>query len=98
MGAVCITYDDVPKKVYNERQVSIPERTYRDRTVLPDIIRHVGEGVMAVAAPTEALAEKALATVKVEYDVITSYSIHYTKLYDLASIWRMLLSSSGIPR
>ncbi len=70
MGAVCLTYDDVPKKVYNERQVSIPERTYRDRTVLPNIIRHVGEGVMAVAAPTEALAEKALATVKVEYELL----------------------------
>ncbi|SDP42011.1 xanthine dehydrogenase family protein molybdopterin-binding subunit [Desulforhopalus singaporensis] len=70
MGAVCITYDEVPKTVYNERQVSIPEKTYRDRTVLPDIVRHVGEGVMAVAAPTESLAEKALAAVKVEYELL----------------------------
>jgi len=68
MGAVCLTYDDVPKIIYNERQVSVPDKTYRDRTVLPDVIRHVGEGVMAVAAPTEALAEKALAAVKVEYE------------------------------
>ena len=52
MGAVCLTYEDVPKIVYNERQVSVPEKTYRDRTVLPQTIRHVGEGVMAVAAPT----------------------------------------------
>jgi len=29
MGAVCITPDDVPKIRYNERQVSIPEKTYR---------------------------------------------------------------------
>lgn len=68
MGAVCITPDDVPKIRYNERQVSIPEKTYRDRTVLPDRARHVGEGIAAVAARTEALAEKAMRHVKVEYE------------------------------
>ena len=68
MGAVCITPDDVPKMRYNERQVSIPEKTYRDRTVLPDKARHVGEGVAAVAAKTEALAEKAMRHVKVKYE------------------------------
>lgn len=72
MGAVCLTYDDVPKTVYNERQVSVPEKTYRDRTVLPNVVRHVGEGVMAVAASTEALAEKALAAVRVEYEKLPS--------------------------
>ena len=68
MGAVCITPDDVPKMRYNERQVSIPEKTYRDRTVLPDKARHVGEGIAAVAAKTEALAEKAMRHVKVKYE------------------------------
>lgn len=70
MGVVCLTTEDIPKIIYNERQVSVPEKTYRDRTVLPTTVRHVGEGVMAVAAKTEALAEKALATVKVEYEVL----------------------------
>src|SRR5664279_5741072 len=35
MGAVCITPDDVTDIRYNERQVSVPVKTYRDRTVLP---------------------------------------------------------------
>jgi xanthine dehydrogenase molybdenum-binding subunit len=70
MGAVCISYKDIPKIRYNERQVSIPEKTYRDRTVLPDRVRHVGEGVAAVAAKTEALAEKAVRSIKVEYEVL----------------------------
>jgi xanthine dehydrogenase molybdenum-binding subunit len=70
MGAVCISYKDIPKARYNERQVSIPEKTYRDRTVLPDRVRHVGEGVAAVAAKTEALAEKAMRSIKVEYEIL----------------------------
>jgi len=68
MGAVCITPADVPKIRYNERQVSIPEKTYRDRTVLPDKARHIGEGIAAVAAKTEALAEKALEQIVVDYE------------------------------
>ena len=68
MGAFCITPDDVPKIRYNERQVSIPEKTYRDRSVLPDKARHVGEGIAAVAAKTEALAEKALGQITVKYE------------------------------
>ena len=36
LGAICVTYDEIPKVKYNERQVSIPAKTYRDRTVLPD--------------------------------------------------------------
>ena len=69
MGAVCIVGKELPQVRYNERQVSIPEKTYRDRTVLPvDKVRHVGEGVAAVAAKTEALAQKAMEAVKVEYE------------------------------
>ena len=67
MGATCITLDDTPGIRYNERQVSIPEKTYRDRTVLPDKARHVGEGIAAVAARTESLAEKSLRKMIVKY-------------------------------
>ncbi len=70
MGAVCLTFADVPKLRYNERIVSTPPCLYRDRTVLADKARHVGEAVAAVAAPTEALAEKALRALKVEYEVL----------------------------
>ncbi len=70
MGAVCLTYKDIPKTVYNERSVSTPAGTYRDRTILPDRARHVGEPLMAVAAPTEELAFKALRALKVEYEIL----------------------------
>ena len=70
LGAVCITADDVPQTRYNERQVSIPSKTYRDRTVLPHVVRQVGEGVAAVAARTEGLAERAIRAIKVEYEVL----------------------------
>lgn len=67
LGAVCLTYGDVPKIRYNERIVSTPPCLYRDRTVVADKARHVGEAVLAVAAPTEELAERALRAIKVEY-------------------------------
>lgn len=70
LGAVCLTFADVPKIKYNERIVSTPPHLYRDRYVLADKARHVGEAVAAVAASTEALAEKALRAIKVEYEVL----------------------------
>jgi xanthine dehydrogenase molybdenum-binding subunit len=70
MGALCITADDVPQTRYNERQVSIPSKTYRDRTVLPHVVRQVGEGIAAVAARSEALAERAIRAITVEYELL----------------------------
>lgn len=72
MGAVCLTFADVPKIKYNERIVSTPPRLYRDRYVLAERARHVGEPVAAVAAPTEALAEKALRAITVEYEPLAA--------------------------
>lgn len=69
-GAVCITWDDIPKIRYNERIVTIPEHLLKDRFVLPDKVRHVGEAVAAVAAESEAAAEKALQLIQVEYEVL----------------------------
>ena len=89
MGAICITPDDVPQTRYNERQVSVPEKTYRDRTVLPHVVRQVGEGFACVAHKTEALAEKAMRAIKVEYeklpgvfDVFEALKPGTTKIYD----------------
>jgi xanthine dehydrogenase molybdenum-binding subunit len=72
MGAVCITYKDIPKVKYNERLVSIPKSTYKDRTVLADKARHVGESIAAVAAETEELAEKALSLIRVKFEKYTA--------------------------
>lgn len=70
MGAVCFTYADAPKLVYNERVHSNPDYAICDRTVLTDKARHVGEPILAVAAATEDLALRALRKVKVEYEVL----------------------------
>jgi xanthine dehydrogenase molybdenum-binding subunit len=71
MGAVVLTRDDIHPLVYNERSVSIPAATYRDRTVLPlDKARHFGEPLCAVAAKTEELAHKAAAAIKITYNVL----------------------------
>lgn len=72
MGAVCVAPDApcIPNLIYNERIVSIPEKTYCDRRVLPLRARHVGEAIVGVAAETEELAFKAMQAVKVEYKVL----------------------------
>ena len=70
LGAVCLTFADVPQTRYNERIVSTPPCLYRDRTVVADKARHVGEALVGVAAPTEELAEKALRAIKIEYEVL----------------------------
>lgn len=89
MGAVCITPDDVPDIIYNERTVSIPEKTYRDRRVLPRRVRHVGEAIAAVAAETEELAFRALRSIKVTYkelppvlDAVTATTAEAAPLYE----------------
>ena len=70
MGAVTITFDDIPKVRYNERIVTVPWALHKDRYVLADKVRRMGEAVAAVAAETEELAEKAARAVKVEYEIL----------------------------
>ncbi|MCP4538798.1 MAG: xanthine dehydrogenase family protein molybdopterin-binding subunit [Chloroflexi bacterium] len=70
MGAVCITFDDIPKVRYNERIITIPTVLHKDHYVLADKVRRMGEAVAAVAAETEELAEKAVRAIKVEYEVL----------------------------
>jgi len=68
LGAVCITFDDIPKVRYNERIVTVPWALHQDHYVLADKVRRMGEAVAAVAAETEALAEKAVRAIQVEYE------------------------------
>ncbi len=70
LGAVCITWDDVPHVRYNERIITIPKVLHKDHTVLADKVRRMGEAVAAVAAETEELAEQAVRAIKVEYEVL----------------------------
>ena len=92
MGAICITPDDVPDIRYNERQVSVPVKTYRDRTVLPWVVRQVGEGVAAVAARTETLAERAMRAIKVEWEELPAvYDPHKALADDAPPIYENVL-------
>lgn len=68
MGAVSIAFKDIPKVKYNERLLNIPRSTYKDRYVLADRARHVGEAVAAVAAETPEMAERALSLIRIEYE------------------------------
>ncbi len=68
LGAVVITWDDVPHVPFNERIVSVPWVLHKERFVLADKVRRMGEPVAAVAAETEELAERAARAVVVEYE------------------------------
>ena len=70
MGAVVITFDDIPQVRYNERIITIPSVLHKDHYILADKARRLGEAVAAVAAETEALAEKAVRAIQVEYEVL----------------------------
>ncbi|MCK5246750.1 molybdopterin-dependent oxidoreductase, partial [Candidatus Bipolaricaulota bacterium] len=70
MGVTVITFDDIPKKRYNERIITIPPVLHKDHYVLADKVRRMGEAVAAVAADSEELAEQAVRSIKVEYEVL----------------------------
>ncbi len=70
MGAVVLTWDDIPHMRYNERIITIPSVLHKDHYVLADKVRRMGEAVAAVAAETEALAERAVRAIRVEYEVL----------------------------
>ena len=59
-----------PRCVSTRRIITVPWALHKDRYVLADKVRKMGEAVAAVAAETEELAEKAARAVKVEYEVL----------------------------
>ena len=68
MGAVVLTFEDIPQLRYNERIITVEWALHKDHYVLADKVRRMGEAVAAVAAETEELAEKAARAVVVEYE------------------------------
>jgi len=74
MGAVVLTFDDVPKVRYNERIITTPPVLHKDFYVLADKVRYRGEAVAAVAAETEELAERAVRAIDVEYEALPAYT------------------------
>ncbi len=93
LGVTVITFADVPKVRYNERIITIPPVLHKDHTVLADKVRRMGEAVAAVAADSEELAERALRSIRVEYEVLPAVTDAYEamkrgapKIYDTV-IW-----------
>lgn len=70
LGAVVVTFDDIPKVCYNERIITIPSKLHRDHYVLADKVRRMGEAVAAVAGESEALAEQAMRAIKINYEIL----------------------------
>lgn len=65
-----LTYHDLPAVRFTTAGQSYPEPSPHDALVLDSKLRFVGDRVAAVAAETEEIAERALALIDVEYEVL----------------------------
>lgn len=71
-----LTPDEVPNVLFCPRLVSTPDSTYKDWKVLSDRPRYVGEPIAAVAAESEEEAQRALESIKVDYELLpASYDV-----------------------
>jgi CO/xanthine dehydrogenase Mo-binding subunit len=70
-GIECIlTYKDVPHVRFTQAGQTHPEASPKDRYVLEDHVRFIGDEVAIVAGETEAACDKALKLIKVKYKVL----------------------------
>ncbi len=65
-----LTYRNCPDAPYNQAGQGFPEPSPYDRRMFGRKLRHVGDRVAAVVAETPEIAARALAAVKVEYEVL----------------------------
>ncbi len=70
-GVVAVfTYENTPEVWYTQAGQVFPEPSPYDRRLLDRKVRHTGDRVAAVVAETEAIAEAALARIKVNYELL----------------------------
>lgn len=70
-GIVCVlTYEDVPKNRFTMAGQTYPEPSPYDRLILDKRVRFVGDAVAIVAGETEKAVDKAMKTIKVNYEVL----------------------------
>ena len=65
-----LTYQDIPRVKYASGGQSYPQPKPYDQVCLDNKVRHVGDRVAIVAAETPEIAEKALALIDVEYELL----------------------------
>ena len=71
-GVECVlTYKDVPETPFTLAGQSFPEPSPYDRRILDPVLRYVGDEVAIVAAVDERSALRAIAKIKVDYEVHT---------------------------
>lgn len=71
-GVECVlTYKDVPETPFTLAGQSFPEPSPYDRRILDPVVRYVGDEVAIVAASDARCALKAMAKIKVEYELLT---------------------------
>jgi len=70
-GVACVlTWKDVPRTPYTRAGQGYPEPSPRDKFILDEYVRYVGDEVAVVAAADERTAVRAAALVEVEYEVL----------------------------
>ncbi len=65
-----LTYKDFPRVPFTRAGQGYPEPSPYDKFVLDEYVRHVGDEVLAVVAIDAKTCERALALIKVEYEVL----------------------------
>jgi len=70
-GVECIfTYKDVPRIPITRAGQSYPEPSPKDKFILDNYVRYVGDEVAIIAARTEKVAEDAMKLIDVEYEIL----------------------------
>lgn len=64
------TYEDVPTSRFTLAGQSYPEPSPYDRRILENVVRYVGDEVAIVAGANEDCVDRALKTIKVDYEVL----------------------------
>ena len=64
------TYKDVPRNIVTRAGQGYPEPSPKDKFILDEYVRYVGEEVAFVVADTEENALKAVKAIKVDYEVL----------------------------
>ncbi|MCK5822625.1 MAG: molybdopterin-dependent oxidoreductase [Bacteroidales bacterium] len=69
-GVECVfTHKDVPRNVFTRAGQGYPEPSPKDKFILDEYVRYVGDEVAVVAATTDEIADQAMKLIEVEYEV-----------------------------